>query len=159
LATLVVAIVNVLATLIAIIFIDRWGRKPLLYAGASGMAIALFSLALDFSLPAWHAVRGQIAIASIIIYIACFAFSLGPITWLLISEIYPQRIRSRAMSIASLSNWGANFIVSLFFLSMLEAIGAPATFSIYGLMCIFTVLFVWFFVVETRRRDLESISA
>ncbi len=123
------------------------------------MALALFALAADFASHSLHGFKGPIAVGSIVVFIACFAFSLGPITWLIISEIYPQRVRGSAMSLATLGNWAANFVVSLFFLSMLNAFGAPATFMLYGALCIVTMVFVRFAIVETKQQNLESISS
>jgi MFS transporter, SP family, galactose:H+ symporter len=157
LATLGVDVVNCLMTLVAIAFIDRVGRKPLLYAGVGGMAVALFALAISFAHGANPALGGT-TLAALMVYVGCFAFSLGPITWLLISEIYPLRVRGRAMSIATLANWAANFGVSLVFLTMIHALGSPLTFSIYGVLCIITIIFVRTCIKETKRMELESIS-
>jgi sugar porter (SP) family MFS transporter len=157
LATIGVGAINVLLTVVAIAFIDRLGRKPLLYAGVAGMMLSLFALAYAFSSGAAGS-RGAITIASLMVYVGCFAFSLGPIVWLLISEIYPLRIRGRAMAIATLSNWAANFAVSLVFLSMIDAFGTSTTFAIYGAMCLLTLFFVRFAVPETKAKELESIS-
>lgn len=136
LATTVVAVVNVLATIIAIAFIDRVGRKPLLYAGVSGMGIALVILSVGFASHALTGSLGAIAVGSLILYVACFAFSLGPILWLLLAEIYPLPVRGRAMAIATAANWAGNFLVSIFFLSMLRRLGAPLTFGVYALLCV-----------------------
>lgn len=157
LATIGVGAINVLLTLVAIAFIDRLGRKPLLYAGVTGMMLSLFALAWAFS-SGGSGSRGTVTVASLMVYVGCFAFSLGPIVWLLISEIYPLRIRGRAMAIATLSNWAANFAVSLVFLSMIDAFGTTATFAIYGVMCVVTLVFVRFMVPETKAQELESIS-
>ena len=159
LATTVVALVNVLATIIAIAFVDRVGRKPLLYVGVAGMGIALSILSLGF---ASHALTGSlstIAVGSLMLYVACFAFSLGPILWLLLSEIYPLPVRGRAMSIATAANWAGNFLVSILFLTLVNDLGSPLTFAIYAALCVVTILFVWRFVPETKQRELESISA
>jgi SP family galactose:H+ symporter-like MFS transporter len=157
LATLGVDVVNCLMTLVAIALIDRIGRKPLLYGGVGGMMVALFALAYAFSQGQGPA-TGGITLAALMVYVGCFAFSLGPITWLLISEIYPLRVRGRAMSIATLANWAANFVVSLVFLTMIHALGSPLTFSIYGVLCAVTIWFVRVFVRETKSLELESIS-
>jgi MFS transporter, SP family, galactose:H+ symporter len=158
LATTIVGIVNVVLTVVAIVAIDRWGRKPLLYLGVAGMGIALTALALAFGLPALAGARAPIALGSLMLYVGCFAFSLGPITWLLISEVYPLRVRGRGMSVATLANWGANFAVSLVFLSMLQALGTSATFLVYAALCAATIVFTALVVPETKRRELEAIS-
>jgi sugar porter (SP) family MFS transporter len=158
LATLGVGAVNVVATLIAIFLIDRLGRKPLLYAGVGGMAIALFALAFAFSQGTTNTGLGGITLAALMVYVGCFAFSLGPIVWLLISEIYPLRVRGRGMAIATLANWFANFIVSLVFLSMIKGLGSTWTFVVYGLLCVVTIWFIRSYVTETKNVELESIS-
>jgi len=158
-ATLLVALVNVLFTLVGIALVDRVGRKPLLYVGVSGMTIALFTLSLTFSRTAQVGSRmGAIAIACLMLYIACFAFSLGAIAWILVAEVFPLRVRGRGMAAGTLFSGIANFAVSLTFLSMINAIGSARTFAVYGSLSIVTLLFVRFVVPETCRRDLESIS-
>ncbi len=156
LATALVGAVNVLATLIAIFFADRIGRKPLLYAGLGCMGVGLLSLAYVFAQPG--AALSGLALGSLMLYVGCFAFSLGPIVWLLISEIYPLRVRGIGMSLATLANWLANFVVSLYFLTMLHGLGGPVTFSIYAAMCVITMIVVARFVPETKHELLESIS-
>jgi len=158
-ATLLVALVNVLFTLVGIVLVDRVGRKPLLYVGVSGMTIALFTLSLTFSRTAQVGSQmGAIAIACLMLYIACFAFSLGAIAWILVAEVFPLQVRGRGMAAGTLFSGIANFAVSLTFLSMINAIGSARTFAVYGTLSIVTLLFVRFVVPETCRRDLESIS-
>ncbi|MGC2475432.1 MAG: sugar porter family MFS transporter [Candidatus Sulfotelmatobacter sp.] len=159
LATLLVAVVNVAATVVGILLVDRVGRKPLLYLGVTGMTIALFALSFAFS----HGTTlgsslGIIAIACLIGYIACFAFSLGAIAWILVSEVFPLRVRGRGVAVATLFSGISNFIISLTFLSLINAVGNAATFAIYGVLCVVTLVFVRFAVPETCGRDLESIS-
>ncbi len=159
-ATLLVAVVNVLATVVGILLVDRVGRKPLLYVGVAGMTIALFALAFAFS----HGTTlgsslGVIAIACLMGYIACFAFSLGAIAWILVSEVFPLRVRGRGVAVATLFSGIANFIISLTFLSLIDAVGNSATFAIYGALSVLTLIFVRYAVPETCGRDLESISA
>jgi len=159
LATLLVAIVNVIATVVGILLVDRLGRKPLLYAGVGGMTVALFALAFAFShQPTLGSSLGFIAIGCLMLYIACFAFSLGAIAWILVSEVFPLRVRGRGVAVATLASGIANFAVSLTFLSLIKAVGSAATFSIYGVLSIVTLIFVRFVVPETCGRELESIS-
>jgi sugar porter (SP) family MFS transporter len=159
LATFVVAIVNVMGTVLGILLVDRVGRKPLLYVGVTGMAIALFALSYAFGrTPTSGPSLGQIAIVSLMIYIACFAFSLGAIAWILVAEVFPLRVRGRGVAAGTLGSGISNFIVSITFLSLIEAIGSARTFAIYGAMSIITLLFVRFVVPETCGRELESIS-
>lgn len=159
LATLLVAVVNVAATVVGILLVDRIGRKPLLYVGVAGMTVALFALSFAFS----HGTTlgsslGIVAIACLIGYIACFAFSLGAIAWILVSEVFPLRVRGRGVAVATLFSGISNFIISLTFLSLINAVGNAATFAIYGVLCVVTLVFVRFAVPETCGRDLESIS-
>lgn len=159
LATFAVAIVNIIGTVVGILLVDRVGRKPLLYVGVTGMTIALFALSYAFS----HntnlgASLGLLAIICLMVYIACFAISLGAIAWILVAEVFPLRVRGRGVAAGTLGSGISNFIVSITFLSLIEAIGSARTFAIYGVMSILTLLFVRFIVPETCGRDLESIS-
>jgi sugar porter (SP) family MFS transporter len=159
-ATFLVATVNVLATVIALVLVDRAGRKPLLYVGVGGMTLSLFALsyAFHFLITPGNSL-GITAIVCVMIYITCFAFSMGPIAWILASEVFPLRVRGRGVAAATLGSGAANFLVSLTFLSLINAAGNSVTFVIYGAFCIVTLLFVRFIVPETKGRELESISA
>jgi MFS family permease len=158
-ATLLVAVVNVLGTVLGISLVDRIGRKPLLYAGVTGMTIALFSLSYGFShTAALGSSLGTVAIACLMVYIACFAFSLGAIAWILVAEVFPLRVRGRGVAAGTLFSGIANFAVSLTFLSLINSLGSAGTFAIYGTLSIVTLVFVRFVVPETRGRNLESIS-
>jgi sugar porter (SP) family MFS transporter len=160
LATLIVAITNMLATVIALVLVDRVGRKPLLYAGVGGMTASLFLLSYSFhNQAAFGASLGMFATVCLVFYIACFAFSMGPIAWILVSEVFPLQIRGRGVAAATIGSGASNFLVSLTFLSLIKAAGNALTFSIYGIFCILTLLFVRFIVPETKGRELESISA
>jgi SP family galactose:H+ symporter-like MFS transporter len=159
-ATLLVAITNVLATVIALVLVDRVGRKPLLYVGLGGMTAALLVLSLCFH---QHAELGpslgKIATACLMFFITCYAFSIGPIAWILVSEVFPLRVRGRGVAAATLSFGTSNFLVSLTFLSLIKAAGTSLTLVIYGAFCILTLFFVAFVIPETKGRELESISA
>ena len=159
-ATLLVAITNVLATVIALVLVDRVGRKPLLYVGLGGMTAALLVLSLCFH---QHAELGpslgKIATACLMFFITCYAFSIGPIAWILVSEVFPLRVRGRGVAAATLSFGISNFLVSLTFLSLIKAAGTSLTLVIYGAFCILTLFFVAFVIPETKGRELESISA
>ncbi len=158
LATALVGAVNVVLTFVAVVFVDGIGRKPLLYAGCFGMFIALSTLAFAFTQPHLQGALGSIALSSLMLYIGCFAFSLGPIVWILISEIFPLQARGIGMSVCTFANWAANFLVSQFFLSMLQWLGRPLTFAVYAALCLVTIVFVARFVPETKRETLEDIS-
>ncbi|MGD1024002.1 MAG: sugar porter family MFS transporter [Candidatus Sulfotelmatobacter sp.] len=158
-ATLIVAIVNVVATVGGIALVDRVGRKPLLYVGVTGMTIALFALSFAFGHQAMlGSSLGSIAITCLVVYIACFAFSLGAIAWILVAEVFPLRVRGRGVAAGTLFSGIANFAVSLTFLTLISILGSAGTFAIYGTLCIATLVFVRFVVPETRGRELESIS-
>ncbi len=153
-ATIGVGIVNFLMTFVAIAYIDKFGRKPLLYIGLTGMLISMFALSGSFLLGE----NGRwLAIISVVIYIASFAMSLGPICWIMVSEIMPLKIRGFAMSAATVSNFAFNFIVVLTFLPLLETLGNSATFLIFGLITLVSFFFVYFFVPETKGISLEKI--
>jgi sugar porter (SP) family MFS transporter len=159
-ATFLVAITNVLATVIALVLVDRAGRKPLLFAGLGGMTLALLMLAVCFHNQAalGHSL-GLIATSCLMFFITCYAFSLGPIAWILVSEVFPLRLRGRGVAASTLSFGTSNFIVSLTFLSLLKAAGTSLTFVIYSAFCILTLIFVRYVIPETKGRELESISA
>jgi sugar porter (SP) family MFS transporter len=157
LATVGVGVVNVLMTVVAIWLIDKIGRKPLLYIGMAGMMVSLGVAGLAFYLPNLTGFVKSLTVLSVLFYIAFFAISLGPIAWLIIAEIYPLKIRGRAMSIATLSNWGFNMLVASTFLTMTEKLGKAGTFWFYGSMCILGILFCYFYVPETKGISLEKI--
>lgn len=158
-ATFVIAVMNVLATIIALVLVDRVGRKPLLYWGVGGMTASLFVLAFAFhAKDALGASLGLIAAACLSVYIVCFACSMGPIAWILVAEVFPLRLRSRGAAAATLGSGLSNFLVSLTFLSLIEIAGNSVTFALYGGFCLVTLLFVRYIVPETMGRELESIS-
>jgi len=157
LATLGVGVVNVLFTIIALPLIDRWGRRPLLLVGLAGMAVALLALGMAFHDEAHTAMMKWIALSSMVLYIACFAMSLGPIMWLIISEIFPLKIRGLASSLAIAASWGFNLIVAVSFLSLIKWLHPFGTFLLYGLLSIWGWLFVYYKVPETKDVSLELI--
>jgi len=158
LATLIIAITNMLATIVAFLLVDRIGRKPLLYLGVGGMTVSLFLLAIAFHTAAVGPSLGFIATICLVLYIACFALSMGPIAWILVAEVFPLQVRARGVAAATLGSGASNFLVSLTFLSLIKAAGNAVTFTIYGLFCIVTLIFVRFIVPETKGRSLETIS-
>jgi MFS family permease len=150
----------VVATVIGLALVDRAGRKPLLYAGIGGMTAALFALALCFSRATTMGYSlGIIATVCLMFFITCYAFSIGPIAWILVSEVFPLRVRGRGVAAATLAFSVSNSLVSLTFLSLLKAAGTSLTFSVYATFCILTLLFVRYVIPETKGRELESISA
>jgi sugar porter (SP) family MFS transporter len=157
LAQTLVGTVNCVMTLIAIFFVDRVGRKPLLYAGVAGMFVALATMAIAFSQPRLSGSLGTIALVSMMTYVGCFAFSFGPIVWLLIAEIFPLPVRGLGMSVSTLANWVGNFLVSQFFLTMVDRLGRSTTFWVYAALCIVTIVFVRGLVPETKQELLEDV--
>jgi sugar porter (SP) family MFS transporter len=159
-STLILAVLNVLATIIALPLVDRVGRKPLLYWGVGGMTLSLFLLSYAFhNQAALGSSLGMVATACLIVYITCFAFSMGPIAWILVAEVFPLRLRGRGAAAATLGSGAANSLVAFTFLSLIKAAGNSMTFAIYGGFCVLTLLFVRFVIPETKGRELESISA
>jgi len=152
-------IVNVAMTVIAIRLIDKVGRRVLLLSGTIGMAIALIVVATTFALsgPTLGHMAAIVAVASLAVYTGSFAIGLGPVFWLLISEIYPARIRGKSMSIATMANWGANFVVAVSFLTLLNAISNAGTFFLMGFLSLVAVAYFWRKVPETRGLTLEEI--
>ncbi len=159
LASVGVGVVNVIFTLLAMQLIDRVGRRPLLLVSLAGMALSLIVLGLAFSLPQLSGSRGWIAVSSLMAYVGSFAVGLGPVFWLVLSEIYPLRIRGRAMSVGTAANWSANLIVALSFLTLTEVVGKAATFWSYAAVSIGAWLFAFFLVPETKGKTLEEIEA
>ena len=151
-----------LSTFIAIAFIDRLGRRPLLIAGLIGMALSLAAVGFAFQ----HSAAGQprrstgvVTLVALVVFIISFAFSLGPVTWTVINEIYPGEVRGRAVAVATAVNWGAAFLVSGFFLSLVKAIGQAYTFWLFAAFCVIGLIWVIVGVPETRGRSLEEIEA
>jgi len=158
-ATIGIGVVNVLATLIAIWLVDRAGRRPLLIAGVLGMVAALAVLGIAFRDTSQGAEGGlgSITVLCLGAYIVSFAFSLGPIVWLMISEIYPYTVRAPAIAVSTAANWAANFLVSLTFPILRIRIGSSATFLIYATLGVLTLLFILTRVPETKGKTLEEI--
>jgi sugar porter (SP) family MFS transporter len=159
-----VGVVNVLATLIAVAWVDKFGRRPLLLTGLVGMTVSLGAVGLSFAALENTAetatsttVGGIVTVLALVVFIASFAFSMGPIVWTLISEIYPNRVRGRAISVATAANWLAAFLVAQFFLSLVDAIGESTTFFLFAALCVVSFVFVWRLVPETKGRSLEEI--
>lgn len=159
LASVGVGVVNVIMTVVAMLLIDKVGRRPLLLISLAGMTLSLFILGLAFLMPHLLAMIGWIAPISLMAYVGFYAVGLGPVFWLVLSEIYPLRIRGRAMSIGTIANWGANLIVALTFLTLTQVLGKTATFWLYGAISIGAWLFAFFLVPETKGKTLEEIEA
>ncbi len=157
LATVGIGVVNVLATVAAIFCLDRIGRRPLLLTGLAGMGLTLAVLSLAFYIGANSPMLRWVAMTCTFLYIICFAFSLGAMLWLLVSEIFPLEVRATAMSVAILSCWFWNFVVSATFLTLLNQFGPSLTFLGYTVMCVFSLIFCYYKVPETNGVTLEQI--
>lgn len=152
LQTVVMGLINVIFTVIAIMTVDKYGRKILLMIGSIGMAIGMFALGGL----AFYEVIGISTLVFIIIYTASFMMSWGPICWVLISEIFPNKIRGRAIAIAVAAQWAANYFISSTYPAMMEQSGG-LTYSFYGLMSVLSFIFVWKMVPETKGKTLEEM--
>jgi sugar porter (SP) family MFS transporter len=160
LAAVGVGVVNVGMTVVALRLLDRAGRRTLLMVGVSGMTVSLFTLGLAFAGGGGGSTFDSVlAIGSLMVYVASFAVSLGPIFWLLNAEIYPLSVRSKAAGVGTMANWTFNFIVSLTFLLLIEALGRSGAFWFYGAVGILTLIFCWKLVPETKGKRLEDIQA
>jgi SP family xylose:H+ symportor-like MFS transporter len=161
LETVIVGAVNLLFTIIAMGLVDRLGRKWLLIAGSLGMAACLIAMGTA----SIHSDIGGWMLPLVLIYIACFALSVGPVTWIVLSEIFPAHFRARAMAIAIAALWLANFVVSQTFPMLNESrtlirhFGHSFPFFLYSGFCILQAWFVWRNLPETKNRTLEQISA
>lgn len=152
--TIVMGLVNVIFTLIAIFTVDKVGRKPLLIIGSIGMAVGMFGVAgLAFS-----GVIGISTLIFIIIYTASFMMSWGPVVWVLISELFPNKIRGQAVALAVAAQWAANYFISSTYPMMMEFSGG-LTYSFYGLMSVISAIFVWKLVPETKGKSLEELES
>jgi sugar porter (SP) family MFS transporter len=158
-ASVGVGLVNVALTLVAMQLIDRVGRRPLLLWSLGGMGVGLFMLGLAFSLSQLGGMLGWIAVISLMVYVGSFAVGLGPVFWLMLSEIYPLRIRGRAMSVGTLANWATNLVVALSFLTLTQLLGKAATFWLYAGITAASGVFAYFLVPETMGKTLEQIEA
>ena len=152
--TVIMGIVNILFTVVAIVTVDRFGRKPLLIIGSIGMAVGAFMVAICDN---WG-IKGIIPVLSIIVYAAFFMMSWGPICWVLIAEIFPNTIRGQAVAIAVAFQWIFNYLVSSTFPALYD-FSTMFAYSLYGIVCVIAALFVWRCVPETKGKTLEEMNA
>lgn len=159
-ATTGIGIVNFLMTIVAVFFTDRLGRKPLLYFGLTGVMLSLVALGCAF---AFESILGDnlkwVAVGSLVTYIVCFAMSLGPIGWIIVSEVFPLKIRGVAMSICTVANFAFNFFVVGTFPVLIHRIGGHFTFWGFAVVSLMCIIFVYFFVPETKGISLEQIES
>jgi sugar porter (SP) family MFS transporter len=150
----IIGVINLIFTLLAIWQIDKFGRKRLLLSGTLGMLLSLIAIGVLFH--TGHA-DGTLLLILILGFIASFAFSLGPVVWVILSEIYPTRIRGRAMSIATMAVWIGTTLIGQFIPLSLENLGPAITFWIFALFCIPTIWIGWKVMPETKGKTLEEI--
>jgi SP family galactose:H+ symporter-like MFS transporter len=153
LATAGIGVVNVVMTAVAILLVDRVGRRPF---GVGGMGLSLCALGIGFML-GQGASLGWITAAGLACYVGCFAIGLGPVFWLLISEIFPLAVRGSGMSLATITNWAANLVVALTFLDLVDLLGRAGVFFAYAVLSFATLLFAFRLVPETKGLSLEAI--
>ena len=159
LQTIIVGTVNLIFTVLAILTVDKFGRKPLMIIGALGMALSMFALGTTFFMQS----VGIGALVFMLCYVACFAMSWGPVTWVLLSEIFPNKIRGKAMAFAVAAQWVYNYLVSWTFPMMdknsylLQQFNHGFSYWVYGIMGVLAMFLVWKFVPETKGKTLEEM--
>jgi SP family arabinose:H+ symporter-like MFS transporter len=151
-----IGLVNVVFTFVAIFTIDKWGRRPLLLVGIAGAVLSLLIIGVLFAL---GMTSGPWILLFILAFIACFAFSFGPVCWVVVGEIFPNAIRGKAMALATLSLWIGNFLVGQLTPLLLDGLGSSWTFWIFALCCSPALWLTWKVIPETKGRSLEDIEA
>ncbi|MGI8650869.1 MAG: sugar porter family MFS transporter [Rubrobacter sp.] len=159
LATVGVGLVNFLMTFVAIYLIDRVGRKPLLVFGLVGMIASLLILTGGFAVGGLEGAPAWLTITGLLLYIASFAATFGPVMWVMLPEIFPLNVRGAGTGVSTIGNWGANFIVSLLFPVLAAAIGLTFVFGLLAVISVGALAFIIILVPETKGRSLEQIEA
>jgi MFS transporter, SP family, sugar:H+ symporter len=163
--TVITAAVNIITTLIAIAFVDKFGRKPLLVLGSIGMTLTLGTMTVMFRSASLDAAgnptltgsAGIVALIAANLYVFCFGFSWGPVTWVLLGEMFNNKIRAAALSVAAAMQWVANFIVSTTFPPILQYFGLGSAYGLYTTAAAISLFFVLFFIKETKGMELEDM--
>jgi sugar porter (SP) family MFS transporter len=153
-ANVIIGAVNLVFTIVAMIYLDRWGRRAVLMLASGGMGLALTVLVVAFQ---FQNAPVALVLGSILVYVAFFALGMGPGPWLIISEIFPTKVRGRAASLATSALWSGTLVVTFTFLSLVNRLGLGGTFAIYGALSFFCLFFIWKSVPETKGRTLEQI--
>jgi SP family sugar:H+ symporter-like MFS transporter len=161
---LLTGFVNILATIPAIALIDRVGRRPLLLVGSAGMALTLGVMAVVFATagggPGGPVLSHGAAVVGLVaanLYVVAFAISWGPVMWVLLGEMFPNRLRGAALAVSGATNWGANFLVTVTFLPLLKVLGLAGAYGLYSAAAAISLLFVWGAVKETKGKTLEEM--
>jgi SP family sugar:H+ symporter-like MFS transporter len=166
LITVITGVVNIVTTFIAIATVDKFGRKPLLLLGSIGMTVTLGTLAAVFGnaaidpatgTPTLPGSAGIIALLAANLYVVFFGFSWGPIVWVLLGEMFNNKIRAAALSVAAAIQWIANFIVSTTFPPLLKSFGLGAAYGLYSIAAAISIFFVVLLVKETKGKELEQM--
>ncbi|KAJ0549479.1 putative major facilitator, sugar transporter, major facilitator superfamily [Helianthus annuus] len=155
-ASIFLGLLKLVMTGVAVLVVDKLGRRPLLLGGVSGIAIALFLMGSFYS---YLSGVPAVAVVALLVYVGCYQISFGPIGWLMISEIFPLRLRGRGLSIAVLVNFGANALVAFAFSPLQTLLGAGPLFFIFGGIAVASLVFIFFIVPETKGLTLEEIEA
>ena len=155
--TAVIGLVTILATVLGISLVDRWGRRPLMFSSLTGMGLSMFLLGLAFHIGTQSSGMAYLMIGSVTLYHIAFSFGMGLMGWVLLPEVFPNRLRARGQAVGRFANWVANFTVTISFLSVVAAIGAANTFWLFTAFILATMVFIWRMAPETRHRPLEAI--
>jgi len=153
-ANVIIGAVNLLFTIVAMIYLDRWGRRAILLTASGGMGVALTLLVVGLNI---RGISPVLMLGAILLYVAFFALGMGPGPWLIISEIFPTKVRGRAASIATSTLWSGTLLVTFTFLSLVKVLNLWGTFAIYGALSFICFVYVWKMVPETKGRTLEQI--
>jgi len=163
LITVITSIVNIATTLVAIALIDRIGRKPLLLIGSAGMAVTLTTMAVIFGTaeqvngsPQLGGLTGPIALVAANLFVVAFGMSWGPVVWVLLGEMFPNRIRAAALGLAAAGQWTANWLITVTFPGLRDVLGMA--YGFYALCAVLSLVFVWTKVRETKGRHLEDMN-
>lgn len=163
--TVITSVINVLTTLIAIALIDKIGRKPLLLIGSAGMAVTLATMAVIFAnatvnpdgTPSLPGASGMIALVAANLFVVAFGMSWGPVVWVLLGEMFPNRFRAAALGLAAAGQWAANWLITVSFPELRNHLGLA--YGFYALCAVLSFLFVAKWVEETRGKNLEDMHA
>jgi len=161
LETSILGVVNLIFTLLAIRWVDKMGRKPLLYIGSIGKTIALAAVGTFI----YFETIGNWVLPFLLLFMASFSISWGPIVWVLLSEIFPNKIRSLALAISVFIQWVANFVVTQFFPSLVENqwlnmhFNGAFPFYLFSIICLLSLLFIWKKIPETKNKSLEEMDS
>ncbi len=162
--TVITSVTNIVTTLVAIAFVDKFGRKPLLLLGSLGMALTLGTMTLIFNQapvvngqPVLGGTASIIALLAANLYVFCFGFSWGPVVWVMLGEMFDNKIRAIALAVAAMMQWIANFVVSTTFPPLLANFGPGSAYGLYATAAAISFFFVWFFIKETKGMELEDM--